>query len=61
MFDILVFDPVDGRSQAELRRNGTTVLDWSVVKGRIIAPAPSAGLDPDNMRNWIESLDAESG
>jgi hypothetical protein len=42
-------------TEAELRRNGTTVLDLSVVKGRIIASAPSA-LDLDNMRNWIESL-----
>jgi hypothetical protein len=57
VFDILVSDPVAGRSAAELRRSGTTVLDWSVVKGRIIAPAPLAGLDLDDMRNWIESLD----
>jgi hypothetical protein len=31
-----------------------------VVKGRIIAPAPLAGLDLDNMRNWIESLDPDT-
>ena len=60
VFDILVSDPIAGRSEAELRRNGTTVLDWIVVKGRIIAPAPPAGLDLDNMRNWIESLDPSS-
>jgi hypothetical protein len=60
VFDILVSDPVAGRSEAELRRNGIAVLDWSVVKGRIIAPAPLAGLDLDNMRNWIESLDPET-
>ena len=57
VFDILVSDPVAGRSEAELRRGGIAVLDWSVVKGRIIAPAPLAGLDLDNMRHWIESLD----
>jgi hypothetical protein len=60
VFDILVSDPVAGRSEAELRRDGITVLDWSVVKGRIIAPAPVAGLDLDNMRNWIESLDPDT-
>jgi hypothetical protein len=47
---VLLSDRVEGRSEAELRRNGTTVLDWSVVKGRIIAPAPVAGVDLDNMR-----------
>jgi hypothetical protein len=60
VFDILVSDPIAGRSEAELRRNGITVLDWSVVRGRIIAPAPLAGLDLDNMRNWIESLGPEA-
>jgi len=60
VFDILVSDPVEGRSEAELRRNGIAVLDWSVVKGRIIAPEPLAGLDLDNMRNWLESLDPDT-
>ena len=60
VFDILVSDPIAGRSEAELRRGGIAVLDWSVVKGRIIAPAPLAGLDLDNMRNWIESLGPEA-
>jgi Protein of unknown function (DUF2889) len=60
VFDILVADPVAGRSEAELRRNGIAVLDWRVVKGRIIAPAPLAGLDLDNMRSWIESLDPDT-
>ncbi len=60
VYDILVSDPVAGRSEAELRRDGIAVLDWSLVKGRIIAPAPLAGLDLDNMRNWIESLDPKS-
>ena len=60
VFDILVSDPVAGRSEAELRRSGIAVLDWSVVKGRIIAPAPLAGLDLDNMRSWIESLDPDA-
>ena len=57
VFDILVSDPIEGRSEAELRRNGIAVLGWSVVKGRIVEPAPLAGLDLDNMRPWIESLD----
>jgi hypothetical protein len=60
VFDILVSDPIADRCEAELRRNGVAVLDWSVVKGRIIAPAPMAGLDLDNMRNWIESQDPDT-
>ena len=32
-----VCDPIDGRRRAELRRNGTTVLSWSVVEGRFVA------------------------
>ena len=60
VFDILVSDPIDGRSAAELRRNDTTVLDWVLVKGRITAPALLAGVDLDNMRDWIESLDPET-
>jgi hypothetical protein len=59
VFDILVSDPVEGRSQAELRRDDTTVLSWSVVKGRIVEPARLAGIELNNMRNWIESLDPE--
>jgi hypothetical protein len=60
VFDILVSDPIAGRSEAQLRRNGSAVLDWSLAKGRIIAPAPLAGLDLDNMRNWIESQDPDT-
>jgi hypothetical protein len=43
---------IEDRSEAELRRGGSTVLDWGVVKGRIIAPAPLAGLELDNTRQW---------
>jgi hypothetical protein len=60
VFDILVADPVDGRTLAELRRNGATVLSWSMVKGRIVEPAQLAGIELNDMRNWIESLDPEA-
>jgi hypothetical protein len=43
-----------------VRRNGITVLDWMSVTDRIIAPAPLAGLDLDNMCNWLESRDPAS-
>ena len=43
-----VCDRSEGTSEAELRRDSTTVLDWSAVKGRITAPPPPAGLDLDN-------------
>jgi hypothetical protein len=57
VYDILVSDPVDGRRQAELRRNGTTVLRWVHVEGRIVEPAELAGIALDKMRPWIDSLD----
>ncbi len=60
MFDILVSDPIDGGSRAELRRDGATVLSWIIVKGRIVEPAPLAGIELDNMRDWIKSLDPVS-
>lgn len=60
LFDILVSDPLEGRSRAELRRNGATVLSWSVAKGRIVEPAPLAGIELDDMRDWIKSLDPQA-
>jgi hypothetical protein len=57
VYDILVSDPVDGRRQAQLRRDGTKVLDWVQVDGRIAEPEELAGVAFDEMRAWIDSLD----
>ena len=59
VYYILVSDPVEGRRQAELRRNGTKVLDWVQVDARIVEPEELAGVAFDEMRPWIDSLDPQ--
>jgi hypothetical protein len=59
VYDILVSDPIEGRRQVELRRNGTVVLGWIDAQYVIIEPAQLAGLRLDKLRPWIESLDAQ--
>ena len=58
IYDILVSDPVNERRRMELRRNGTTVLDWVDAQYVIVEPAELAGVRLDKLRPWIESLDA---
>lgn len=58
-YDVLVSDPVDGRNAAVLRRNGETVLRWSLVNGRLIEPAEIAGLTLDKLGSWIASLEPQ--
>jgi Protein of unknown function (DUF2889) len=55
-YDILVSDPIEGRREAQLRRDGKTVLGWTHVKGQIVEPAELAGVRLDAMRTWIDSL-----
>jgi Protein of unknown function (DUF2889) len=57
VYDILVSDPVEGRRQSELRRNGTTLLGWVQVDGQIVEPKELCGVSFDQMRPWIDSLD----
>ena len=59
VYDLLVSDPIDGHRRAELRRNGAWMLGWTVADGRIVEPEELAGVAFDNMRRWIDSLDAE--
>lgn len=59
-YDILVSDPVDGRRQVELRRNGEPLLGWTDQDNRILEPAELAGqglFDP--LRPWIDTLDPQ--
>jgi len=58
VYDILVSDPIDGRREAQLRRNGQTVLRWILAAGRILEPAELADLKLDELRAWIDSLDS---
>jgi hypothetical protein len=57
VFDILVSDPVAGRRESQLRRNGTPLLGWVQLENRFVAPAELAGVGFEDMRPWMESLD----
>jgi hypothetical protein len=58
VYDILVSDPVEGRRQVELRRDGEALLRWTDQDNRIVEPAELAGLGLfDQLRPWIDSLD----
>ena len=59
VYDILVSDPVDGKRRVELRRNGAPMLAWTDEKNRIVEPPELAGVTPDKLRPWIDSLPAE--
>jgi hypothetical protein len=56
-YDILVSDPIDGRRQAELRRDGMAILGWVHDNGRILEPPELAGVSLDKMRDWIDALE----
>lgn len=58
VYDILVSDPIDGRSRCELRRDGAAVLAWTCGAFTIIEPQRLAGTRFDGLRAYIESLDA---
>jgi len=55
-YDILVSDPVAGSRSAELRRNGSTVLHWTLTQDRFVEPTELAGIELGSMRSWIDSL-----
>jgi hypothetical protein len=59
VYDILVSDPVDGRSRAELRRNGETRLAWTLSAFKLVEPQELAGSALNELRDWIDSLDTE--
>jgi len=59
VFDILVTDPLDGRRQSQLRRNGTPLLGWTQLDGQLVEPKELSGVNFDQMRPWIDSLDPD--
>lgn len=58
-FDILVSDPVDGRIDAELRRNGETKLHWTLRGFAIETPTEAAGLSLMQLSPYIATLSGE--
>jgi len=57
IYDILVADAVEGVWNAELRHNGTAVLEWAVADGVFTSPTRLVGIRLDGLRPWIDSLD----
>ena len=57
IYDILVSDPIENRRQAELLKNGESLLRWVESEFRIISPEGIAGTRIDQLRSWIKSLD----
>lgn len=56
-YDMLISDPVEGRNRAEIRRDGSAVMGWTVDKGEIVEPVAIAGIPLMKMRPWIETLE----
>lgn len=59
VYDILVSDPVSGRREVELRRNGAPLLGWIEQDQRIVEPAELTGRRLDQLKPWIDSLDPQ--
>lgn len=57
VYDILVSDPIDGALRAELRRDGTPVMSWTLEGMEIVDPAELAGQRLDALSPWIKTLD----
>lgn len=57
VYDVVVSDPVDGRNEALVRRNGEELLHWTLDGGVVTQPAEIAGLTLDRLGRWIVSLD----
>jgi hypothetical protein len=57
VFDVFVSDPVEGRRDLELRRDGAQVMSWVEENGRLTQPAELGGARLDKLRPWIDSLD----
>ena len=56
-FDILVSDPVEGRVSAELHRDGTCLIQWTVVDNEVVAPEEYRGLGLfGKLGPWIDGL-----
>jgi len=56
VYDILVSDPIEGRRESELRRNGVCVMRWTLEGFKLLAPVELAGMTLDKLNPWISSL-----
>lgn len=55
-YDIFVSDPVEGSNASEIRRNGKTVLAFTMEQGVVVEPIEAAGISVLKLRPWIDSL-----
>lgn len=58
-YDVLVADPVAGASAAEIRRDGTAVLAWTLDGMTLVEPAELTGRTLFALRDWIAGLPPE--
>jgi hypothetical protein len=58
-YEIRVPDRVARRTQAEIRRDGKTVLTWQIEGSLIVAPERFAGFDIYGRSRWPDGLDAD--
>lgn len=57
LYDVLVADPVGGRGEAEIRRNGEALLAWTLDDGMTLTEPPElAGKTLFQLRDWIAGL-----
>ena len=55
-YDVYVADPVDGRIEAAIERDGTQILHWSLVDDVVVAPAEITGTSLFALKGWIATL-----
>ena len=55
-YDVIVGDAVAGRKQAEIRKNGAVVLDWTLEDDVLRAPSNLDGIGVMQLRDWIATL-----
>ena len=58
VYDVLVSDPIGGKSWAELRRNGVAVHRWTLAGFTLLSPPEAAGQTLFKMAPYLGSLDA---
>lgn len=57
-YDVLVADPVDGITWAEIRRDGTALLGLTIAGFTVTEPEAAAGKTLLQLRDWIAALPA---
>lgn len=57
VYDLLVSDPIAGETRAELRRDGETVLAWTLEGFGVVAPPELAGARLETLKPWLGTLD----